>query len=132
VVTATASIAENEANNSAPEILPKTAPAGTDSITYVNSLQCRLVIRNKKENSFEYTLYNQCQVGSCAGLDDFVGEASSTQTEPAPEKRFEEPGAMIFIFLEDGKTLILEPDPSFIGFDCAGEFDNSFELQIKP
>lgn len=132
VVTAPASIAENEANNSAPEILPKSAPAGTDSITYVNSLQCRLVIRNKKENSFEYTLYNQCQVGSCAGLDDFVGEASSNQTEPAPEKRFEEPGAMIFIFLEDGKTLILEPDPSFIGFDCAGEFDNSFELQIKP
>ena len=129
---ASASTTGNEANNSESEKSAEPAPASTDSITYVNSLQCRLVIRNKKENSFEYTLYNQCQVGSCAGLDDFVGEASSNQTEPAPEKRFEEPGAMIFIFLEDGKTLILEPDPSFIGFDCAGEFDNSFELQIKP
>lgn len=130
--TASASTTGNEANNSAPENLPKTAPAGADSIIYVNSLQCRLVIRNKKENSFEYTLYNKGQTGACSGLDDFLGEASSTQTEPAPEKRFEEPGVMIFIFIEDGKALILEPDPSYVGFDCAGEFDNSFELQIKP
>ncbi|MFM2195282.1 MAG: hypothetical protein RL092_882 [Bacteroidota bacterium] len=102
-----------------------------DSITYVNSLKYTLVIRNKKDNSFEYTLYNQCQVGSCAGLDNIVGEASSTQTEPSSEKIFEEPGVMLFNFLENGKTIILEPDPSLIGFDCAGEFDNSFELQVK-
>ena len=100
----------------------------SDSIVYINFLKCKLVIRNKKENSFEYTLYNKGQIASCSGLDDFVGEASSTQTEPAPEQIFEEPSVVKFTFLEDGKTILVEPDPLQVGYDCAGKFDTSFEL----
>ena len=104
----------------------------SDSIVYINFLKCKLVIRNKKENSFEYTLYNKCQIASCSGLDDFVGEAMSTQTEPAPEQIFEEPSVVKFTILEGGKTILVEPDPLQVGFDCAGKFDTSFELLTNP
>jgi hypothetical protein len=100
----------------------------SDSLIYINSLNCKLVIRNKKENSFEYTLYNKGQIGSCSGLDDFAGEAMSTQAEPASEQIFEDPSVVKFTLLSDGKTILVEPDPLQVGFDCAGKFDTSFEL----
>ena len=106
----------------------------SDSIVYINSLKCKLVIRNKKENSFEYTLYNECQTGACSGLDNFEGEASTTDTGEPPFSMFEEPGVIKFIFLEDGKVLNLEPDYNFVGSDCSnsGDFVTEFELLPNP
>jgi hypothetical protein len=100
----------------------------SDSIVYINSLGCKLVIRNKKEKSFEYTLYNECQTGACSGLDNFEGEASTTDTGEPPFSMFEEPGVIKFTFLEDGKFISAEPEPTWVGYDCAGKFNYSFEL----
>jgi hypothetical protein len=105
-----------------------------DSLVYINSLKCKLVIRNKKENSFEYTLYNECQTGACSGLDNFEGEASTTDTGQPPFSMFEEPGVIKFTFLEDGKVLNAEPDYNFVGNDCSnsGDFVTEFELLPNP
>lgn len=124
-----ASKAVIEANSSESEKSAQSPAAVADSVTYVNASKCKLIIRNKKDNNFEYTLYNHCQKGACEGLDNFKGEASSTEAEPGSERIFEEPGMVVFRLIEDGKSIIVEPDPSFIGFECAGEFDNSFRLQ---
>ena len=82
----------------------------SDTIVYINTLKCNLVIRNKKEKSFEYTLYNECQTGACSGLENFEGEASTTDTGEPPYSMFEDPGIIKFTFLEDGKFLSLEPN----------------------
>jgi hypothetical protein len=105
----------------------------SDSIVYINSLKCKLVIRNKKENSFEYTIYNKGQIGSCSELDDFEGEASTTDTGEPPYSMFEEPGIIKFTFLEDGKFLSLEPNYE-LARDCfiSGDYDTEFELLINP
>jgi hypothetical protein len=100
----------------------------SDSIVYINSLKCKLLIRNKKEKSFEYTLYNECQTGACSGLENFEGEASTTDTGEPPYSMFGDPGVIKFTILEEGKFISAEPEPTWVGYDCAGKFNYSFEL----
>jgi hypothetical protein len=119
--------------NSTPDGLAKTISTGNDSIIYISSKKCKLVIRNKKEKSFEYTLYNECQTGSCSGLENFEGEASTTDTGEPPYSMFEDPGAIKFTILEDGKVIDAVPEYSFVGRDCAfsDDYESKFELQIR-
>lgn len=104
----------------------------SDSIVYINSLKCKLVIRNKKEKGFEYTLFNKGQIGSCSELDDFVGEAYTNEAGDPPHTMFEDAGVIKFTIQEDWKFISAEPQPTWVGYDCAGKFDYSFELLINP
>jgi hypothetical protein len=101
----------------------------TSQKEYVNELKCRLIISPVSETSFKYVLFNECQQEACSGLEKMEGEASTLQNANEEEHVFEEPGTIKFLITEGGKTIMVEPDPMFIGFDCAGVFNGNFTLQ---
>lgn len=101
-----------------------------DTIAYMNSLGCNLLIYDKSESGFKYKLINKCQKGACGGLDDMEGEATldSPNSNLSEDPKYSEPVMVNFNFLEDGNVLMVEPDLSFIGLKCAGTFDSIFKL----
>ena len=101
-----------------------------DTLVYRNGLGCKLLIYNKKDNIFNYKLSNKCQAGVCGGLDDMEGEATleSPNSNLSEDPRYSEPAMVNFNFLEDGNVLMVEPDPSYIGYECAGTFETIFKL----
>jgi hypothetical protein len=58
------------------------------------------------------------------------GEATlnSPNSNLSEDLRYSEPKMVNFDFLEDGNVLMVEPDPNFIGYDCARTYETNFKL----
>jgi hypothetical protein len=100
-----------------------------DTLLYINELGCKLLIYQKTDSVFNYKLSNICQEGACADIEDMEGEAfnMAASMQPGEDALFSEPSTIRFEVLEQGNTIIAEPNPMYVGYDCAGSFDGTFQ-----
>lgn len=104
------------------------AVSAQDTVVYMNGLGCELLVYGKSDSAFSYKLTNRCQEGACSGLEDMEGDAHNTDIiEPGADAIFSEPETIVFRVLEQGNTIIVEPDPMYVGYDCIGSYDGTFQ-----